>query len=41
MLAELERVLDRKALIRVSIPFFVLKGAAAVSEVRASYAEPR
>jgi len=33
MLAELERVLDRKALIRVSIPFFVLKGVAAASEV--------
>ncbi len=33
MLAELERVLDRKALIRISIPFLVLKGVAAASEV--------
>ena len=33
MLSELERVLNRKALLRVSIPFFVLKGAAVASEM--------
>jgi 2-alkyl-3-oxoalkanoate reductase len=32
MLAELERVLDRRALIRVPIPFSILKGVAAASE---------
>jgi len=33
MLSELERVLERRALIRISIPFFVLRGVAAASEV--------
>jgi nucleoside-diphosphate-sugar epimerase len=33
MLAELERVLARRALIRLSVPFFVLRGVAAVSEM--------
>jgi 2-alkyl-3-oxoalkanoate reductase len=32
MLAELERVLDRRALVRFPIPFFVLRGAAMASE---------
>jgi 2-alkyl-3-oxoalkanoate reductase len=32
MLSELERVLERKALIRISIPFFVLRGVATASE---------
>jgi nucleoside-diphosphate-sugar epimerase len=33
MLAELERVLGRRALVRFSIPFFVLRGVAAASEM--------
>jgi nucleoside-diphosphate-sugar epimerase len=33
MLSELERVLERRALIRVSVPFFVLRGVAAASEM--------
>ena len=32
MLAELERVLERRALLRFSIPFFVLRGAAVATE---------
>jgi len=32
MLAELERVLERRALLRFSIPFFVLKGVATATE---------
>jgi len=32
MLAELERVLERRAFLRVPIPFFVLRGAAVASE---------
>jgi 2-alkyl-3-oxoalkanoate reductase len=32
MLAELERVLDRRALLRFGLPFFVLQGAATVTE---------
>ena len=40
MLAELEKVLERRAFLRVPIPFFVLRGAAVASEGYARLGHP-